>query len=118
MKKRIKLSPEAEDVIDYLAAKSLEDESFQKTIDDLFAKSDDEIKEGLAYYIKNKFPDYIDKGLEEEILTALRQDKNAGGNIIDLQRRSLTKRFGRMCDDGGCGGGCLGVRDRRVEWRE
>ena len=58
MKKRIKLSPEAEDVLNNLAAKSLEDESFRKQMDTLVAKSDDEVKEGLAYYIKNEFQKY------------------------------------------------------------
>ena len=55
MKKRIKPSSEAQDVINHLATKSLEEESFLKEIDTLLAKSDDEIKEGLGSLYQKGF---------------------------------------------------------------
>ena len=87
MAKPIKLSKEAKAVVAQLSAKALEDPNFQRRIDDLLTQTDDKIKEGLATYIKNEFPDDADKNLEAEILGALRQDKKGGG-IIDLQKRS------------------------------
>ena len=87
MSKPNELSKEAKAVVAKLSAKALEDLNFQREDDDLLAQTDEKIKEGLATYIKKKFPDDADKNLEGEILKALRQDKTGGG-IIDLQRRS------------------------------
>ena len=87
MTNSIKLSEEARRVVSHLAAKSLEDESFRKEMDTLLAKGDDEIKKGLAIYIKNGFPDLVDKNLEKEILKELNKN-GKGGGIIDLNRTS------------------------------
>ena len=90
MSKEIKLSKEAKAVVAQLSAKALEDPNFQKKIDDLLTQTDEKIKEGLATYIQNEFPDDADKNLEPEILGALRQDKKGGG-VIELQRQSRNK---------------------------
>ena len=93
MSQQVEMSKEAKAVVAQLSAKALEDPNFQRKIDDLLTQTDEKIKEGLAIYIKNEFPDDADKNLEGEILKALRQDKTGGG-IIDLQRRSSVRAAG------------------------
>ena len=87
MSQQVEMSKEAKAVVAQLSAKALEDPNFQRKIDDLLAQTDEKIKEGLATYIKNEFPDDADKNLEAEILKVLKEDKKGSG-IIDLHRRS------------------------------
>ena len=95
MIKTAKPSREARAIVAHLTQRNFEDPAFEKRMNDLFKKSEQEVLKGLAQYIKDEFPDWSDKELEKEILKdlTLMLDSKAG-TVRLLKRRSRQSHGG------------------------